>query len=37
MTFESESENKEDNLMANIPLLDETLEEATPLPQDRQK
>ena len=36
-TSSSESENEEDNLMVNIPPLDETLEEATPLPQDRQK
>ena len=36
-TSSSESENEEDNLMVNIPRLDETLEELTPLPRDRQK
>ena len=33
----SESKYEENNLMLNIPPLDETLEEPTPLPQDRQK
>ena len=33
----SESENEEDNLMVNIPPLDETLKVPTSLPQKRQK
>ena len=36
-TSSSESKNKEDNLMVNIPPLDETFEELTLLSQDRQK
>ena len=36
-TSSSESENEEHNLMVNIPPLDETLEEPTPLPQEKNK
>ena len=36
-TSSSESENEEDNFMVNTPLFDETLEEPTPLPQDKEK
>ena len=35
-TSSSERENEENNLMVNIPPLDENLEKTTPLPQDRQ-
>ena len=36
-TSSNESENEENNLMVNIPPLDENLEKPTPLPQDGQK
>ena len=36
-TSSNEIENEENNLMVNIPPLDENLEKPTPLPQDRQK